>query len=413
MKVLIVEDSATLRHAMKKLIKNIGHIPLFANSGEEALQMVGTIDFDLVIMDIEMPGLDGFETTSLMREALEGRWVPIIFVTGHTSDESVLAGIEAGGDDYLVKPISKGLLEAKIKAMHRIAKMQHQLTRLNEKLIALSQYDDLTQLLNRNAFSKRANQSLLESRRHTKSCALMMLDVDFFKQYNDCYGHISGDECLQRVAKAIKQGALRNSDIVGRYGGEEFIVMLPQTDQKGAILVAEKIISSVEALSIPHCASTVSDYVTVSIGLDMATAATQASLDALVAAADKNLYLAKEQGRNRLVTNHQDHKTILIISENDSVFEGLISTLQNMGNIITSSHNLECIELATEIIPDVILLDIESPCFKSKEALATLEGIAEAESIPLLIITSDDKADSNGVYIDDITVDFIREKIAQ
>ena len=386
MKILVVEDSATLRLSMKKLIEAIGHTTLFAHSGEEALQMVGIYDFDLVIMDVEMPGLNGFETTSLMREALDGRWVPIIYATSHTSDESVLAGINAGGDDYLIKPLSRSLLEAKIKAMHRIAEMQKQLTQLNTELAALSQYDGLTQLLNRHTFIQKASQSLMEARRHAKACALMMLDVDFFKQYNDSYGHVSGDECLQQVANAIRQTAKREIDIIGRYGGEEFIVMLPQTDLDGANVVANRIIHNVEALAIPHKASRVSDYVTISIGIDIAESTAQSSLDILILNADKNLYLAKEQGRNRVVAANQSTKTILIVDGNEQHLNLLTEILQPLGNIVTTDSQRESIELAKGIMPNLILLNIERSQLGDRDVKAIGQHYPQ---IPLLFISAE------------------------
>jgi len=414
MKILIVEDSSTLRLSMKKLIIEIGHTPLFANSGEEALQMMGATCFDLVIMDVEMPGLDGFETTSLMREILDGRWIPIIYATGNTSDDSVLRGIEAGGDDYLIKPISRVLLEAKIKAMQRIAQMQQQLRLLNTELVGLSQFDGLTDLLNRKTFVEKATQSLSETQRNAQASALMMLDVDFFKQYNDTYGHVSGDECLQRVASVLKQVAHRVSDIVGRYGGEEFIVMLPQTNQEGAMMVAEKIIASVEALKIEHSGSSVSDYVTISIGLDMALPTAQNVLEDLVLSADKNLYSAKEQGRNRVVSCNEGNRTILIASDDEAVFDALTCVLQPLGNIITTDNQHECMELVSDIMPDVILLDRDSHGINSKAIANLLRENSRTQFIPVIVMASlvlTSSSDSS-IKIDSAAIEMIRERVA-
>lgn len=357
MNILIVEDSPTLRLGMKRLIEEIGHTPLFAESGEQALQYIGVKTFELVIMDVEMPGLNGFETTSLMREALGERWVPIIFATSHTSDESVLEGIEAGGDDYLIKPISRQLLEAKIKAMHRIAEMQQQLHRLNKKLAELSQRDGLTQLLNRRAFTERASQSIIQARRHARPSALLMLDVDFFKQYNDTYGHITGDECLQKMAQIFQSVMQREGDLIGRYGGEEFIILLSETDTDGAILMAERIREALAVQQIEHRSSTANKYVTLSIGIGIAAASNNDSLETTILSADKNLYKAKELGRNQIVaTSESNHKTILIADKDQNNLARLTNILQPLGNIITAENKIECIEVAKNVKPDIIII---------------------------------------------------------
>ncbi|WP_286876163.1 diguanylate cyclase, partial [Marinimicrobium sp. UBA4509] len=233
MKILLVEDSATLRHAMSQYISEAGHTPLIARSGEEALQLLEDTPVDLIIMDVEMPGLNGFETTRLIREWLGGHWVPIIFVTGKNEDESYREGIEAGGDDYLIKPVSPVIIKAKIRAMARIAEMRDQLNQLNAELEALSQLDSLTQILNRRTFNDQANQHWRLAVRHQTPTSVLMIDVDHFKPYNDHYGHPAGDRCLKQITQAIKGCLQRPSDLLGRYGGEEFIALLPETDLAG------------------------------------------------------------------------------------------------------------------------------------------------------------------------------------
>ena len=411
MKILIVEDSATLRYSMKRLIEEIGHNTLFAHSGEEALQMVGVNDFDMVIMDVEMPGLNGFETTSLMREALDGRWVPIIFATSYASEARVLEGIEAGGDDYLVKPLTRVLLEAKIKAMHRISAMHLQLTRLNAELAGLSQRDGLTQLLNRNTFLEKAAQSIIEGRRHIKPCALMMLDVDFFKQYNDRYGHVSGDECLWEIARTLQNTVIRESDLVGRYGGEEFIIMLPQTDQQGAILVAEKIIRAVEGLAIVHSGSTVADVVTISVGIDITVLGNQDSLETLILAADKNLYLAKEQGRNRLMVTEEVHRTFLIAGSDASQLNMLTEMLQPLGNIITADNQSECLELAKDILPDVIILDGDSQGMDCRLIDKRLKQAVRTARTSVLLVSSNPDVSKTADAVSARCGDSLRERV--
>ena len=354
MNILIVEDSATLRAHMKKLVNELGHHPLFANSGVEALQTLGSTNFDLVIMDVEMPGLDGFETTGLMREALGDRWVPIIFSTSHDSDDRVLAGIEAGGDDFLVKPISRNLLKAKLTAMQRLTEMHQQLRRLNNELSTLSQYDGLTKILNRRAFMEKAEQALRDSQRFGKRYAMLMMDVDYFKQYNDHYGHVQGDECLYTIAQLLKSSLSRESDLVGRYGGEEFVVFLPDTDENGAQLVAERLLKAIDDRNIPHKRSTVADHVTLSIGI--AAPSERSTLEALLTHADKHLYEAKGAGRHRVRGDNASHKTLLIVDDSEENLATLTRHLQPLGIIITAESSDECLELAKEIKPDLIVV---------------------------------------------------------
>lgn len=400
MKILVVEDSATLRASMKRMVEELGHTPLFAQSGVEALQVIGSTDFDLVIMDVEMPGLDGFETTSLMREALGERWIPIIYSTSHDSDDKVMAGIEAGGDDYLVKPISKNLLNAKLTSMQRIAEMHQQMAKLNDELAALSQYDGLTRLLNRRAFVEKAEQCLNDVRRFSKNCAMLMMDVDFFKQYNDHYGHLQGDECLKRIAQVLQESVSRNSDLVGRYGGEEFVVLLPDTEFAGARLVAERIIAGIDACNIPHEHSTVASHVTLSIGIDLVGPGNRCSLDALFAAADKNLYLAKENGRHQVYTRSQSHKTLLIADENEQTLTNLTTLLQPLGNIITTESGTECLDLAKEINPDVIIVGrgINTQLESAKDLQQLLANHVRTARIPLYFIDNE----SSGHLIEQI-----------
>lgn len=388
MNILIVEDSATLRAAIKKLVQDLGHRAVLANSGEEALQCIGVVDFDLVIMDVEMPGLNGFETTTLMREALGHRWLPIIYASSHSSDEMVLAGIEAGGDGYLLKPIRPALLKATLLAMQRITEMQLQLTRLNSELSLLSEYDGLTQLFNRRAFGERGEQALIGSRRHTRGCALIMLDVDFFKQYNDCYGHSAGDHCLQQIADSIKAAIKRESDLVARYGGEEFVVLLPDTDRAGALLVAERIQQCIKAAAIPHRKSSVAPLITASLGVALSTASS--TLEQLQQTADKNLYRAKEAGRNRvMIDGDSGHRTLLIAGGSDNQLTRLTHILQPLANIITTNNPQECLAMAKDIRPDLILLDRDCSQLQAEQTADLLRQHMRTAKIPLLFLGSE------------------------
>lgn len=357
MKILLVEDSATLRHAMRTYIIEAGHEPLIARSGEEALQLLENTPVDMIIMDVEMPGLNGFETTRLIREWLAGHWIPIIFVTGLNEDENYREGIEAGGDDYLIKPVSFMIIKAKIRAMERIAEMRDQLNQLNVELEALSQLDSLTQIYNRRTFNELAQQQWALAKRHQQPISALMIDVDHFKLFNDHYGHPAGDSCLKKVTQAIKSCLHRNSDILGRYGGEEFIVLLPETDAKGAMRVAHSISEALAQLQIRHDVSPTDPYVSASIGGATCQRTTGHDLEELIKNSDRALYKAKRAGRNRSwVEEVATHKTILLADTDQDLIRHFSGCLQAHFNLLTADNQRECLELAVDLHPDLILL---------------------------------------------------------
>jgi diguanylate cyclase (GGDEF)-like protein len=357
MKILLVEDSATLRFAMRNYIIDAGHEPLLARSGEEALQLLENTPVDMIIMDVEMPGLNGFETTRLIREWLAGHWIPIIFVTGLNEDENYREGIEAGGDDYLIKPVSFMIIKAKIRAMERIAEMRDQLNQLNAELEALSQLDSLTQIYNRRTFNELAQQQWALAKRHQQPISALMIDVDHFKLFNDHYGHPAGDACLKKVTHAIKSCLHRSSDILGRYGGEEFIVLLPETDAKGAMRVAQAISEAMENIQIRHDVSPSSTYVTASIGGATCLRTTGHDLEELIKNADRALYKAKRAGRNRSwIDEVATHKTLLLADTDQELLRHFSAHLQPHFNLLTAESHKECLELAVDLHPDLILL---------------------------------------------------------
>ncbi len=357
MKILLVEDSATLRYAMRNYIIDAGHEPLLARSGEEALQLLENTPVDMIIMDVEMPGLNGFETTRLIREWLAGHWIPIIFVTGLNEDENYREGIEAGGDDYLIKPVSFMIIKAKIRAMERIAEMRDQLSRLNSELEALSQLDSLTHIYNRRTFNELAQQQWALAKRHQQPISALMIDVDHFKLFNDHYGHPAGDSCLKKVTQAIKSCLHRTTDILGRYGGEEFIVLLPETDAKGAMCVAQSIGEAINALQIRHDVSPTASFVTASLGGATCLRTTGHDLEELIKNADRALYKAKRAGRNRSwVDEVATHKTLLLADTNTELIRHFTTHLQAHFNLLTAETQTECLELAVDLHPDLILL---------------------------------------------------------
>jgi len=397
MKILLVEDSATLRYAMRNYILEAGHTPLIAQSGEAALQMLETTPVDMIIMDVEMPGLNGFETTRLIREWLGGHWIPIIFVTGRNEDESYREGIEAGGDDYLIKPVSAMIIKAKIRAMERITEMRDQLNQLNAELEALSQLDSLTQIYNRRTFNEMAQQQWLLAARQQKPISVLMIDVDHFKLYNDHYGHPAGDTCLKKVTQVIRDCLNRPIDLVGRYGGEEFIVLLPEADSVGAMHVAHSINAALEEAALRHEVSPTHKYVTVSIGGASCVQTLSYSLEELIKRADRALYKAKHSGRNRsLVDDIAVHKTILVVEQDTAATKTLMQMLTPQYNILYTENTEEALDICLDIHPDAIILDANIADENGERLCRQLARNPKTSAIPI-VLTSETSCSSRPV----------------
>ena len=386
MKILLVEDSATLRHALCNFIRSFGHEPLVAKSGEEALQIVADTPVDLIMMDVEMPGLNGFETTRLIREGLGSHWVPIIFVTGRSEDEGVEAGIEAGGDDYLVKPIGPVILQAKIRAMERLTQMRDQLTKMKEELRALSQKDELTQLFNRRTFEQNAEDQWRHATRSKQPLSLLIVDIDHFKLFNEQYGNSTGDRCLRMIAKTLKKALNRPTDFAARYSGNQFIALMPNTPELGAKHVCEQIRKAVERIGIPHNNSPTGNYVTVSIGVAVVNFTTGTSLDQQLNLADRALEEAKSKGGNRVVVNtHSPTNTVLVIDDDEQSLDIINRNLNGHCLVVTTKNGDECITLANELKPDVILLDVYVPGVNGYEMCKALRNQESTKLIPIVL----------------------------
>lgn len=389
MKILLVEDSATLRHAMCGYIRAAKHEPIVAKSGEEALQIVDNVQVDMVIMDVEMPGLDGFETTRLIREWLDERWIPIIFVSGRSEDRSLQEGIEAGGDDYLIKPISQVILRAKIRAMERITTMRDQLNALNRDLVNISQRDGLTNLYNRRTFDEKADAQWRVTTRTRQPLSVLLVDIDHFKQFNDFYGHQAGDVCIKSVAQALTDSLNRPSDLLARYGGEEFIILLPDTPASGAVHVGENLRKAVEALGISHQRSATSSWVTVSIGISVSNRFSGNSLSNLIRLADQALYQSKDHGRNRVSTKvHLPEKAILVADRDQQALETISHCLQGNCSVVTTDNTEECLQLADKISPDLVLIDIFLPGLNGYEICESLRSREKTLHIPLVLMSN-------------------------
>ena len=306
LRILVVDDQESVRsHLSHELLRMGVEQVLEAASAEEALAAFEQHQPDLVLLDILMPGNNGYWIAERIRDLEDGRWTPIIFLTGMDRDEDLWEGIRAGGDDYLVKPVRATVLAAKIRAMQRLLTMQRRLVTVTEELYeanrelnSLIERDALTGLVNRRGFDRVLHEQIRLARRESKPLTLMMCDIDFFKQYNDNLGHPEGDKCLQAVANMLARTCQRPGDLACRLGGEEFALILPNTPRSGAMMFARALTELLASGKLPHPASPVSPYVTVSGGITTCVPDESTTSMGMVTRADEALYAAKALGRN-------------------------------------------------------------------------------------------------------------------
>jgi diguanylate cyclase (GGDEF)-like protein len=310
MKVLVIESSSAAASNVCHQLTRLSMTPLTANSGAQGLAAFHSEKPDLVLVNIVLPDIDGFQIAEHIRaKERDGDWTPIIFLSNRNADEELERGISAGADDYLTVPVSEAVFGAKLRAIQRIVQMRNSLVALTRRLDAtnrelrrLSSTDWLTGIANRRQFDETFSREWRRSVRTGKPIALVLCDIDFFKQYNDGYGHQAGDECLRAVAHCLEEAVRRPGDRVTRFGGEEFAVVLPETDSTGAAAMAEKMRAAVEALGMAHVGSEVARVVTVTAGVASMTPRSSDRQTDLVQWADAALYDGKRAGRNRVVT---------------------------------------------------------------------------------------------------------------
>ncbi len=293
---------------MSARLSAFGYDVIIAENGQIGVESFRKFAPDLILMDIEMPVMNGFEATNHIR-AMEATqqwaWTPIIFLTASDTVENLVTAIEAGGDDFIPKSVPESVLQAKMKAMSRIAALRHRLSIANRKLDQLANLDGLTGLCNRRSMDLRVDVAWHNALQHSTSFGLLMLDIDNFKKFNDSYGHQAGDECLKSFANEIAtiinqfidQGLCHDA-FVARYGGEEFAVILPNVSYEFYGSVASSIVHAISQLNIPHKENANWGVVTVSIGGTHVNVAT-GKIGTLFRIADEHLYRAKENGRNR------------------------------------------------------------------------------------------------------------------
>lgn len=288
--ILIIDDEPFYINLLAESLSPDNNIMIALNAQDALLRLEVKIP-DLILLDILMPGMSGYELCKLIKENKKFKQIPIIFISTKEEMADELKGLELGAIDFLSKPFLLPLVKLRVT---NILKFQQQ-TKLLEQL---AHKDALTGIANRRSFDEHLQREWLISCRHQTKLSLLMIDVDYFKAYNDFYGHDEGDQCLQKIALALTE-ILRASDEVCRYGGEEFVLVLPDTPSEIAQKIAEKLCIGIAGLEIAHARSSISDHVTISIGV-ATLIADDRSATTLVKLADVNLYKAKHAGRNQV-----------------------------------------------------------------------------------------------------------------
>ena len=295
-KILIADDERFNLNILVDILKSDYKI-IVAKDGKQALKRAESNPPDLILLDIMMPEMDGYDACKKLKENEQTKDIPVIFITAMKDEGNEVKGFDLGAVDYITKPFQPAIVKARVK-VHLKMKWQADILR------QMASIDVLTEIPNRQNFEEVFDREWKRAVRNKAQISLAFIDIDFFKQYNDVYGHGRGDQCLKEVAQALIASAHRPADLVARYGGEEFIAVFPDTDISGAMTIAEIMRRNVEMLKIPHAPSVPFDYVTISIGVSSVFPSggfSDAALVSAVAAADEMLYKAKETGRNRVL----------------------------------------------------------------------------------------------------------------
>lgn len=291
--ILLIDDEPVIIDFLRAILE-ADYTLFYATDPFDGLALARAKQPDLILLDITMPGADGYHLCHTLKSDLLTQSIPIIFITALTSPDDETRGLEVGAVDYISKPINASVVKARV-GNHMELKKQR------DFLETLASIDALTGVPNRRGFDDYLEREWRRAARTQTPLSLIMIDIDYFKSYNDNHGHLAGDDCLKAIAKHLKNVPRRGGDIVARFGGEEFMAVLPDTPFESLQFMAEKFRSSVEAATIPHASSPVSEVVTVSVGAVTVVPVHQCSPLVLIEKADQMLYQAKCQGRNSVV----------------------------------------------------------------------------------------------------------------
>ena len=412
---------------LERTLSRAGYEVRTAHSGEEAEQVSEAFQPGVILLDMVMPGRDGMATCRALKNNPRTRSIPVIFVTTESPTHRIEDAFAAGGADYVTKPYHIDEILARVSVQLKLRQAERdliektmfnenlarELQKTNEQLAQQARLDPLTALLNRRAWEEAAEREFKIARRNKRSLAILMIDVDYFKMFNDSQGHPAGDDCLRKVAQLLKD-VCRTSDLIGRYGGEEFVVLTPDADVKGAINLAERVRVGISKKGVPHPSSPISTWVTVSVGVSVRA---ECSLPQSLHDADRALYGAKRNGRNciwisentqrqldipvrenrQIATpppadvNRNQHALLIAVADHDRR-RSLSHLAQDMGYRVREA--LDGPTALAEIqstMPDVAVLDADLPKLNGLECTKTLRGEFTTKDVPIILIRGDDE----------------------
>ncbi|MEN6385238.1 MAG: diguanylate cyclase [Phycisphaerales bacterium] len=338
-KILVIDDSKTNLILLKAHLNNMGLVALLAENAEEGISLAIEQNPDIILLDVMMPDVDGFETCRRLKADNRTSSIPVIFVSAKDQTEDKISGLKLGAIDYVTKPFNKGELQARIGIVL-------QMTELQEKLLLLANTDELTQLANRRHFFQILDRELLQAKIRGGSVAVMMFDVDHFKNINDTYGHLAGDKVLQQVGKILSEN-IYPMDMAARYGGEEFVVMMPGMPVEIATQRAIKLTSQIDKYGWGINGKPIS--ITCSAGVAVFDGTDNIDPYELIRRADDALYAAKNRGRNCVVPYQQINQHELIKHDHNGDFLELQTKISSLAQQI-KEQTLGIIQAFTKAI---------------------------------------------------------------
>jgi diguanylate cyclase (GGDEF)-like protein len=297
---LVADDDELVRKTLRYTLEEFGYQVVEADNGQECLQQYEQLHPDIVLLDCTMPIMDGYTCCKKLRMLENSEHTPVVMITGHDGESSIQKAFASGATDYILKPVQWSIFPQRITTLVKQAKLLRKLCAQNAEYEQAMMVDDLTKVLNRRAFNQYLEREWQRGLREKTTFSVILADIDFFKIYNDTFGHVAADRHLQQVAQTMRHAVYRATDLVCRYGGEEFGILLPNTSVSGAIHVAARIQTALRDSFLDQNACILKTPVTLSFGVSGIVPSQDLTSMQLVEAADKALYHAKEQGRNRI-----------------------------------------------------------------------------------------------------------------